>query len=124
MFNQLLFILLLLPGGIGKAPHLAERCLITLQCFLFDPLSVRKPWVSRPETVAFFTQAKTQIGNRLQANAPRYGLVFQENGTTVLLWQIFGALLCGLGPIFAMNIVINNTNAMATAYNTRLGARA
>lgn len=65
-----------------------------------------------------------KIGNRLQANAPLYGLVFQENGTTVLLWQIFGALLCGLGPIFAMNIVINNTNAMATAYNTRLGARA
>lgn len=65
-----------------------------------------------------------KIGNRLHANAPRYGLVFQENGTTVLLWQIFGALLCGLGPIFAMNIVINNTNAMATAYNTRLGARA
>lgn len=65
-----------------------------------------------------------KIGNRLQANASRYGLVFQENGTTVLLWQIFGALLCGLGPIFAMNIVINNTNAMATAYNTRLGARA
>ncbi len=65
-----------------------------------------------------------KIGNRLQANAARYGLVFQENGTTVLLWQIFGALLCGLGPIFAMNIIINNTNAMATAYNTRLGARA
>ena len=65
-----------------------------------------------------------KIGNRLQANAPRYGPVFEENGTTVLLWQIFGALLCGLGPIFAMNIVINNTNAMATAYNTRLGARA
>lgn len=65
-----------------------------------------------------------KIGNRLQANAPRYGLVFQENGTTVFLWQIFGTLLCGLGPIFAMNIVINNTNAMATAYNTRLGARA
>ena len=56
-----------------------------------------------------------KIGNRL---------LFQENGTTVLLWQIFGALLCGLGPIFAMNIIINNTNAMATAYNTRLGARA
>lgn len=65
-----------------------------------------------------------KIGNRLQANAPRYGLVFQENGTTVLLWQIIGVLLCGLGPIFAMNIIINNTNAMATAYNIRLGAHA
>ena len=50
--------------------------------------------------------------------------MFQENGTTVLLWQIIGVLLCGLGPIFAMNIIINNTNAMATAYNIRLGARA
>lgn len=65
-----------------------------------------------------------KIGNRLQANAPRYGLMFQENGTTVLMWQIVGALLCGLGTIFAMNIIIKNTNAMATAYNVRLGARA
>lgn len=65
-----------------------------------------------------------KIGNRLQVNAPRYGLMFQENGTTVLMWQIVGALLCGLGPIFAMNIIIKNTNAMATAYNVRLGARA
>ena len=64
-----------------------------------------------------------KIGNRLQANAPRYGLMFQENGTTVLMWQIVGALLCGLGSIFAMNIIIKNTNAMATAYNVRLGAR-
>lgn len=65
-----------------------------------------------------------KIGNRLQANAPRYGLVFQENGTTILMWQIVGALLCVLGPIFAMNIIIKNTNAMATVYNTRLGVRA
>lgn len=65
-----------------------------------------------------------KIGNRLQANAPRYGLVFQENGTTILMWQIVGALLCGLGSIFAMNIIIKNTNAMATVYNTRLGVRA
>lgn len=65
-----------------------------------------------------------KIGNRLQANAPRYGLVFQENGTTILMWQIVGAFLCALGPIFAMNIIIKNTNAMATVYNTRLGVRA
>lgn len=65
-----------------------------------------------------------KIGNRLQANAPRYGLMFQENGTTILMWQIIGVLLCGLGPIFAMNIIIKNTNAIATVYNTRLGARA
>ena len=63
-----------------------------------------------------------KIGNRMQTNAPRYGLQFQENGTTILMWQIVGALLCGLGPIFAMNIIIKNANAMAAAYNARMGA--
>lgn len=58
-----------------------------------------------------------KLGNRLQANAPRYGLTFTENGTTVLLWFIVGALLCGLGPLFAMNILIRNTNLLARAYN-------
>lgn len=62
-----------------------------------------------------------RIGNRLQRNAPRYGLYFQENGTTILLWQIFGALLCFIGPFVAMHIIIKNTNAMAAAYNVRAG---
>lgn len=61
-----------------------------------------------------------KIGNRLQANAPRYGLTFQENGTTVLMWQIFGCILCFIGPFIAMNILIKNTNALAGAYNNRL----
>ena len=42
-----------------------------------------------------------KIGNRLQANAPRYGL-------------------CFIGPFIAMNILIKNTNALAGAYNNRL----
>lgn len=57
------------------------------------------------------------LGNRLAENAPRYGLNLQENGTTVLMWHIFGMLLCGLGVYIAMNILIKNTNAMAKAYN-------
>lgn len=56
----------------------------------------------------------------MQANAPRYGLQFQENGTTILLWMIFGALLCGIGPFVAMHILIKNANALAAAYNARL----
>lgn len=60
------------------------------------------------------------LGNRLQENAHRYGLVFSENGTSVLLWEIFGLLICGIGPFVATNIIIKNTNAMAYAYN-RLG---
>ena len=57
------------------------------------------------------------LGNRLAENAPRYGLTFTENGTTVLLWQLFGAFLCGIGPFIAMNILINNMNRLAHAYN-------
>ena len=58
-----------------------------------------------------------KLGNRLAENAPRYGMQFTENGTTVLLWQLFGALLCGIGPFIAMNIIIKNTNSLASAYN-------
>lgn len=61
------------------------------------------------------------LGNRLSENAPRYGLDFSENGTTVLMWLIFGALLCGIGPFIAMNILINNMNRLAHAYNEGLG---
>lgn len=57
-----------------------------------------------------------KLGNRLAANAPKYGLNFTENGTTVLLWQLFGSMLCGIGPFVAMNIIIKNTNQLATAY--------
>lgn len=58
------------------------------------------------------------LGNRLAENAPRYNLHFTENGTSVLLWMLFGVLLCGIGPFIGMNIIIKNTNALAYAYNT------
>ena len=57
------------------------------------------------------------LGNRLAECAPRYGMDFQENGTTVLLWNIFGILLCGIGHFVAMNILIKNMNALAHQYN-------
>lgn len=50
-----------------------------------------------------------KLGDRLANNAERYGLRFNENGTTVLMWMIFFV------PV-GMNIVIKNTNALATAY--------
>lgn len=56
------------------------------------------------------------LGNRLAANAPRYGLNFTENGTSVLMWMIFGSLLCGIGPFVALNILMKNTNQIANAY--------
>lgn len=57
------------------------------------------------------------LGNRLAANAPRYGLYFQENGNTILLWYLVGWLICGIGPFVAMYILIKNTNALCAAYN-------
>lgn len=58
-----------------------------------------------------------KVGNRLYSNAPRYGLMLSENGTSVLLWRLFGALLCGIGPFIALHIVIKNMNVLANAYN-------
>ena len=64
---------------------------------------------------SFYWQYK--LGNRLATNAPRFGLSFQENGTTILLWDIIGAFLCCLGPFVAMHILIKNSNAICNAYN-------
>ncbi len=58
-----------------------------------------------------------KLGNRLQANAPRYGMQFQEGGTTILLWMLIGSLLCGIGAFIAMYFVIKNINALCIAYN-------
>lgn len=63
------------------------------------------------------------LGNRLAENAPRYGMNFSENGTTVLLWLILGAWLCGLGQFVAMHILIINMNRLAHAYNDYISYR-
>lgn len=58
-----------------------------------------------------------KLGNRLWANAPRYRMEFQETGTTILLWDIIGALICGIGTYVAMYFLLKNTNAICEAYN-------
>lgn len=62
------------------------------------------------------------VANRLQAAAPRYGFSLQENGTTVLLWDLFGMLLCAIGSFIALHILIKNTNQLAMAYNAAADA--
>ncbi len=59
-----------------------------------------------------------KLGNRLANNASRYNLTFQENGTTVLLWMLFGSMLCGVGPFIAMHIIFKNMNLICHGYNT------
>lgn len=61
------------------------------------------------------------LGNRLANNASRYGMSFQENGTTVLLWLVIGSLLCGLGTWVATYIIIKNCNQLCAAYNRAHG---
>ncbi len=60
-----------------------------------------------------------KIGNRLQANGDKYGLKIVENGTTLLVWQLLGSLLCGIGAFIALHILFKNLNALATAYNAK-----
>ena len=57
-----------------------------------------------------------KLGNRLQTNAPRYNMNFQENGTTVLLWMVLGAFIV-VGPFIGMYFLIKNLNAIGNAYN-------
>lgn len=61
------------------------------------------------------------LGNRMAANAPRYGITFQENGTTILLWMLVGSLLCGIGAFVALHIICRNMNALCAAYNAQSG---
>lgn len=62
-----------------------------------------------------------KLGNRLAFNAPRYGLSFQENGTTVLLWCVVGLVICGIGPLIGMYLLIKNSNQICSAYNRQNG---
>lgn len=61
-----------------------------------------------------------KIANRLQANGYRYGVIFSESGTNILLWTLLGIFICGIGPFIAMNIIIKNTNRLAQAYNANI----
>ncbi len=57
------------------------------------------------------------LGNRLAEGARRYGMHFAENGTTILMWDLFGIFICGIGPFIGMNILIKNTNRVCDGYN-------
>lgn len=60
-----------------------------------------------------------KIGNRQAANAKRYKVTINENGTSVLVWMLLGGLIAGIGYIIAYYILIKNMNALAHAYNQR-----
>jgi hypothetical protein len=61
------------------------------------------------------------LGDRMQDNAPRYGLSFKESGGTILLWYTLGSFIIA-GPFIALHIVIKNINALAESRNNRAPA--
>lgn len=58
-----------------------------------------------------------KLANRLQANGRRYNVAIQENGTTFLVWTLFGSLICGIGPFIALNFILKNINKLSVVYN-------
>ncbi|MFR3031579.1 MAG: DUF4234 domain-containing protein [Blautia sp.] len=54
---------------------------------------------------------------RLQGNAPRYGVKIQENGATVLLWFLVGGWFLGIGILVGDYILMRNLNELARVYN-------
>lgn len=58
-----------------------------------------------------------KLANRLQANSRRYNVSIQENGTTFLVWTLFGSMICGIGPFIALNFILKNINKLSVAYN-------
>lgn len=62
--------------------------------------------------------------NRLAENAPRYGLNFPENGTTWLVWNLYGYATCGFGYIYALYLILKNTMEINKAYNRTFGGMA
>ncbi len=57
-----------------------------------------------------------QRAQRLQDNAPRYGLQISDTGSNVLLFTILGSFI-GIGPLIGQYFLIKNQNVLAAAYN-------
>ncbi len=57
--------------------------------------------------------------NRIRDRAPKYGVENVKDGGAIILWDIFGLLLFGIGPMIALYIRIKSLNSLAYAYNAR-----
>lgn len=60
-------------------------------------------------------------GNRLQANARRYGVQIQENGSSFLLWALLGLITCSLSQYYGYYLMMQAVNKIASAYNSANG---
>lgn len=61
-----------------------------------------------------------QIGNRINQKGYEYGVNIQETGSTIVLWNLLGSLLCGIGRLVGQYLLIKNMNLLAEQYNAKL----
>lgn len=58
--------------------------------------------------------------NRMYREAyDRYGVMIEENGSSILLWTILGYFTGGIGQFIADYFMIQNLNKTALVYNTQ-----
>lgn len=59
-------------------------------------------------------------GNRIAKSGKKmYGLNFEENGTTLIIWDLLSATTCGIGGFMMWYLLLKNTNAICRAYNEK-----
>ncbi len=59
-------------------------------------------------------------GNRIaKSGRLMYDLHFEENGTTLLIWDLFAASTCGIGGFMMWHYLLKNTNIVCRAYNEK-----
>ncbi|MCD8347688.1 MAG: DUF4234 domain-containing protein [Lachnospiraceae bacterium] len=60
-------------------------------------------------------------GNRIKRVGTAYGLSIDETGSTYLLWDLVGVLLCMLGPWVCMYYLVTNITKLCKVYNYQHG---
>ena len=60
------------------------------------------------------------VGNRIADYADNNGIRIREDGTTMVLWQIFGMFICCIGPFVATHLLCKNMNTIAEIYNSKM----
>ena len=48
-------------------------------------------------------------------------IMVRGDGTTIVLWRIFGLFLWGIGTFVGLHILFRNVNSLAAAYNASYG---
>ncbi len=62
------------------------------------------------------------VAERLKDAGTRANVDTKISGGKFLVWTILGSLLCGLGPIYAMHLIMSATNKLAAVYNAKNAA--